>query len=84
MHWNVHYYSNRATVANLPVWNGNKKEGKIILYKNQKAPNGTEGFFRLTFYDISKKGYKWIGEWTDKTESVVFPTWKISCIRSED
>ena len=28
---------------------------------------------------MSKSGYKWIGEWVDKTESVVFPTWRIDC-----
>jgi len=83
LRWNVHYYTTRATVAILPVWNGNKKDGKIVLYKNHTAPNGVEGFFRLTFYDISENGYKWIGEWTDKTETIVFPTWKISCIRED-
>ncbi|ULC60281.1 hypothetical protein MBM09_04650 [Flaviramulus sp. BrNp1-15] len=53
------------------------------MYKEQTAPNGTEGFYRLTFYDISKSGYKWVGEWVDKSESVVFPTWKINCTRNE-
>ena len=61
-----------------------KENGNIVLYKEQAAPNGAEGFFRLTFYDINKSGYKWIGEWVDKTESVVFPTWKINCNRKED
>ena len=31
LRWNVHYYTTRATVATLPVWNGNKKDGKIVL-----------------------------------------------------
>jgi hypothetical protein len=83
LHWNVHYYSSAATPAKLSTWHGNKKDGKIVLYKDHTAPNGTEGFFRLTFYDISKKGYKWVGEWTNKSESVVFPTWKIECIRED-
>lgn len=78
--WNVHYYSSKVASSKLRTWNGNKtKDGKIILYLDQKAPNGTEGFSRLTFYDISDKGYKWIGEWVDKTEKVVFPFWKIEC-----
>ncbi len=81
LQWNVHYYTSRRTSAVLPVWTGNKKDGKIVLYREQKAPNGTEGFFRLSFYDISKKGYKWIGEWVDISETVVFPTWKIECTR---
>lgn len=82
LRWNVHYYSSGTPSATLPVWNGNKKDdGRIVLYREQKAPNGMEGFYRLTFYDISKKGYKWIGEWVDKTEKIVFPTWKIECVR---
>lgn len=81
--WNVHYYSSATPASKLPVWNGNKKEGKIILYREQKAPNGTEGFYRLTFYDITEKGYKWIGEWVDKTEKFVYATWKIECKRED-
>ncbi len=79
--WNVYYYSSSSVSKALPTWHGNKKDGKIILYKDQKVPNGTDGFYRLTFYDIYEKGYKWIGEWTDKAEKVVFPTWKIECVR---
>ncbi|MCL6265018.1 YybH family protein [Flagellimonas myxillae] len=78
--WYVHYYSTRAPSTVLPVWEGSKtEEGKIVLYREQKAPNGMDGFYRLSFYDINDKGFKWVGEWVDKTESVVFPTWKIDC-----
>ncbi|MFD1614766.1 hypothetical protein [Gelatiniphilus marinus] len=55
-----------------------KINDKIVHYKAQKAPNGTDGFYRLTFYHISKLGYKWV----DKTESVIFPTWKIECAKN--
>jgi hypothetical protein len=80
LQWNVHYYSSKAATKKLRSWSGNKdKNGKITLYMDQKAPNGTEGFSRLTFYDINDEGYKWVGEWVDKTEKVVFPFWKISC-----
>lgn len=77
--WYVHYYATSGIPKTLPAWEGKKEDGKIALYKEQKAPNGTDGFFRLTFYDISKSGYKWIGEWVDKTETVVYATWKIEC-----
>lgn len=81
--WYVHYYSSGAPTTTLPTWEGGKtNDGNIVLYRDQKAPNGMEGFYRLTFYDISDKGYKWIGEWTDKTEKVTFPTWKIDCKRN--
>jgi hypothetical protein len=79
LQWNVHYYTSRATVKQLPVWHGNIKDGKIVLYKEQPAPNGMKGFYRLTFYDITKKKFKWIGEWVDEKETIAFPTWKISC-----
>ena len=80
--WYVHYYASKSATPKLRTWSGNKNnEGNIILYLEQKAPNGTEGFSRLTFYDINKEGYKWIGEWVDKTEKIVFPFWKITCSR---
>jgi len=80
--WYVHWFSSKTPSTILPIWEGTKKEnGNIVLYRKIKAPNGMDGFYRLTFYDISKSGYKWIGEWVDKTESVVFPTWKIDCVR---
>ncbi|BAO74705.1 YybH family protein [Winogradskyella sp. PG-2] len=80
--WYVHYYASGSPSTKLPTWEGSKTEdGKIVLYRNQKAPNGMEGWFRLTFYDISDLGYKWIGEWTDKTETTTFATWKIDCTR---
>lgn len=83
--WYVHYYSSGAPTTTLPTWEGGKKDnGNIVLYRDQKAPNGTEGYFRLTFYDISDLGYKWVGEWTDKTEKISFPTWKIDCKRVTD
>ncbi|WP_191860727.1 hypothetical protein [Hanstruepera ponticola] len=83
--WYVHWYSSKTPSTKFPTWEGNKQEnGNIVLYREQAAPNGTEGFFRLTFYDISKTGYKWVGEWVDKSESVVFPTWKIDCVRDEN
>ncbi|PWL38083.1 hypothetical protein DKG77_07265 [Flagellimonas aquimarina] len=78
--WYVHYYTTRTVSTTLRAWEGNKnEEGKIVLYSEQKAPNGIDGFYRLSFYDIDDKGFKWVGEWVDKTESVVFPTWRIDC-----
>ncbi len=59
---------------------GDKTEkGDIVLYRDSTAPDGTEGFYRLTYYEINDEGFKWVGEWTDKSESIVYPTWKISC-----
>ncbi|MGI9533204.1 hypothetical protein [Lutimonas sp.] len=78
--WYVHYYSHPKISKQLSVWVGEKTEqGDIVLYKDSTAPNGTEGFYRLTFYDIADDGFKWVGEWTDTSEMIVYPTWKISC-----
>lgn len=78
--WYVHYFSSPSPLASLKTWEGNKKEnGNIVLYRPSKAPNGTEGFYRITFSEISADGFNWAGEWVDNTETIVFPTWKITC-----
>lgn len=78
--WYVHYYSYPKIPKQLSVWVGEKTEkGDIVLYRDSTAPNGTEGFYRLTFYEINDEGFKWVGEWTDTSESIVYPTWRISC-----
>jgi hypothetical protein len=83
--WYVHYYSSAGPTTTLRTWEGNKNDnGDIILFNEQKAPNGTEGFSRLTFYDISKSGYKWIGEWIDKSGKITYPFWKIECNRDKN
>lgn len=77
--WYVHYYSSSAIVTTLSTWEGNKKGKDIVLYREQKAPNGMDGFYRLTFSNISEDGYDWIGEWVTKDETFSYPTWKIKC-----
>jgi len=84
LRWYVHYYSSAAIATKLSTWEGNKKENDIVLYKESKAPNGMEGFYRLTFSNMSEKGFNWVGEWVDKTEKIVYPTWKIQCVKKED
>lgn len=80
--WYVHYYSSKKPSVRLSIWEGNKtQDGSIVLYKDQKAPNGAEGYFRLTFSNITTKGYNWVGEWVDKTETIIYPTWRIFCSR---
>ncbi len=64
----------------MSVWVGDKTEKvDIVLYRDSTDANGTEGFYPLTFYEINDESFKWVGEWTDKTGSNVYPTWKISC-----
>lgn len=82
--WYVHYYSNKTPSTTLGVWVGNKENDKIVLRKTQKAPNGMEGFYRLTFSDFKEDGYKWIGEWVSKDETIIYPTWKIDCTKLQN
>ncbi|WP_378183216.1 YybH family protein [Aquimarina sp. SS2-1] len=82
--WFVHYYSNTSPTPILSAWEGNKKEDKIILYREQKAPNGTDGFYKINFYDINEDGFKWLGEWVNTNETFSFPTWKIACTKRKD
>lgn len=77
--WYVHYYTNRGPTTVLPAWEGGKRGDSIVLYREQKAPNGMDGFYRITFSDITETGFKWLGEWVDTTEKIQYPTWKIEC-----
>jgi len=79
--WYVHWFSDTTPSTSLPTWEGGKRGDSIVLYREQKAPNGMDGFFRLTFRNISEEGFGWIGEWVDTTESFTFPTWTIDCVK---
>ena len=79
--WYVHWFSNNKPSTVLPTWKGGKRGDSIVLYNKQKAPNGLDGFYRLTFSAISEKGFNWIGEWVDTSETFSFPTWKIECVK---
>lgn len=81
--WYVTFFSSKGANPAPSTWAGGRKGDDIVLYLNQKAPNGTEGYSRLTFYDISEKGYRWKGEWVDINETISFPFWVIDCKRKE-
>lgn len=78
--WYVHYYASAGPSPTLSSWEGSKNdEGNIVLYREQKAPNGMDGFYRLTFSNISNTHFDWAGEWVNTDESIVYPTWRIYC-----
>lgn len=80
--WYVHYYSSGSPSTVLPSWEGKKNEdSNIVLYRKKKAANGMEGFFRLTFSNMNAKGFDWEGAWVSPDESIVYPTWTITCSR---
>ncbi|MEM7087453.1 MAG: hypothetical protein AAF489_14800 [Bacteroidota bacterium] len=79
--WYVHWYSNKTPTTVLPTWEGGKEGNDIVLYRPQKAPNGMDGKTRLSFKNISKDGFNWILEWVNETGSIVYPNWKIDCVK---
>ena len=84
LRWYVHYYTSSVATPTLSAWEGNKTEdGTIVLRRDQVAPNGMNGKYRLTFSNISLEGYNWVGEWVDLSETVVYPTWRIFCKRTD-
>lgn len=82
--WYVHYYASNTPTPTLSAWGGNLTEsGDMVLYRPQKAPNGFDGFYKITFSNISEKGFNWSGEWVNENESIVYPTWRIFCSKIE-
>lgn len=77
--WYVHYYTTAIASPVLRTWKGGKKGDEIILYSSQKSPNGIDGFYKIRFFNISDKGFNWLGEWVNTDETIAFPTWKIDC-----
>lgn len=79
--WYVHNYSSSNPSPTLGTWQGGKIGNDIILYKSQKAPNGMDGNYKITFKNITDDAFNWIGEWVNLDESIIFPTWEIDCIK---
>ena len=83
--WYVHYYSSSAPSTVLPAWEGTKVgRDSIVLYREQKAPNGMDGFYKIVFSNISEEGFNWLGQWVSTDESFSYPTWKITCRKRRD
>jgi hypothetical protein len=82
--WYVHYYTSGSATPILPVWEGGKTDDQTItLYREQTAPNGMDGFFKINFTDITYHSFNWLGEWVNVDESFSYPTWKISCTKKK-
>lgn len=56
------------------VWTGKKEEDKMVMWKGDETKGS-----RLTFYNITKDGYEWIGE--SFKEGKVTAFWKESARR---
>jgi hypothetical protein len=77
--WVVSYHSVPGIPKSIPSWVGTKEGDKIVLDMPQVAGNGMEGVSRLTFSEISSKGFNWKGEWINEAAAVVYPFWQIWC-----
>ncbi len=83
--WYVHFFSQVGPTTTLPSWEGGTTEnGDILLFRDQNAPNGMAGDYRITFSDISNDGFNWTGEWVSKDRTIVYPTWRIFCLKIID
>lgn len=82
--WYVHWFSNKTPSTTFPTWSGGMEGKDIVLYRPQKAPNGMDGQTRLSFKEISSKGFNWILEWIDEKATIVYPTWKIECLKRNE
>ncbi|NNE27794.1 MAG: hypothetical protein HKN09_13190 [Saprospiraceae bacterium] len=81
--WYVHYFSSNSPTPRLSSWAGGMVGDDIILYKDQTAPNGMEGKYKITFHNISDEGFHWKGEWVNPTETIIYPTWYIECVKQK-
>jgi hypothetical protein len=55
----------------LRSWTGGKIDnGDIVLFKDQKAPKGMDGYYRITFADIKEDSYEWVGSWVNKADTL--------------
>jgi len=62
------------------VWEGRQEENRMVMQQESTSPEGkTTVTSRLTFYDISDDGYRWVGESLQSSEGL--PTWKSDCRR---
>lgn len=77
--WYVTYYSTLGYPPAPTVWDGKMEGSDIVLWTPQKAPNGLDGYSRLTFYEIKEESFRWKGEWVDTNKTIVFPFWLIDC-----
>ncbi len=83
--WYVHYYSVPGIPSTLPSWEGGKTADRtMVLYNENTAPNGMEGFYRITFSDMTYDGFNWAGEWVNKDESIVYPLWYLFCEKKSE
>ena len=77
--WIVTYFSTPRYSSG--VWKG-KKEGKtMVMRKPTTSPTGHKGENRLTFYNISDKGFSWKGEFVSEDGKIVYAFWKIQCTK---
>lgn len=75
--WMVTFIANPT--YNSGVWKGKKEGEKMIMRKAFTTSNGVKGESRLTFYNISKQGFSWKGEFVSDDGTIVYAFWKIHC-----
>ncbi len=83
--WLVTYFTSQGISFPAPHWTGEpRKDNKIQLYRPQKAPNGFDGYSRLTFQNITDDSFQWKGDWVSVDESFERTFWQITCNKMLD
>ncbi|WP_435625696.1 hypothetical protein [Flagellimonas sp.] len=79
--WYVSYFT--PNLSSVPeTWVGGKQGNEIVLKKEEATENGLVESI-LTFSNISKKGFDWEGKVMNKEKEMVYPFWKIWCLKEE-
>lgn len=75
--WHVTFY--KMPGFSTGTWHGNKVGDTMVMEREQKTADGRTFTSRLTFFDITKNGYKWKSESVTPAGSRV--SWKSTCTR---
>ncbi len=63
------------------VWEGQKEGDNMVMRQESTRADGTKVLSRLTFHNISRDGFDWVGE--SVTDDSTLATWKSSCKRRQ-
>ena len=80
--WVVSYNAYPGVSTTSKVWLGKKEAERIVLKQPFQTPNGMDGYSVLQFYDMTRDGYRWKGEWIKDDNTITYPFWYIDCRRN--
>ena len=76
--WHVSFFGMPG--GHYGLWKGDSEGDRIVLTSEQLAPSGATVISRLTFSQISKDSFEWLGEKVT-VDGIATPNWQISARR---